>query len=455
MSTPKDKLTKFNFFSSLKLNNPKEQETIQESIKEDKEHLLNFFDKQPYFKEMMPIIKKASRGTAFYKGLIRNGLKNNSVFFQVIMKSIKKLNDDVKMVTLQKTKEETKLYKLPKIEELKIKKNKIDDIQKKKIKLIQLEKNKMKALKEQYKKQIIPFTTVRRKSPLVSYSSTINIFNNRYNQSNNTTNNSFNKNGNTIENYEKNIILTPIHNDISTYYKSNNTFKNLTRNRLFSNYMKYYNNSKSTNNISTNLIDKCQEEITNGKELEELLSDYNRNFMKSVQEKLDNNKLINRDHKIIEEKNKKKDKYIQLEEHNYAYIKRKMNAKISNSFAYRNRKELKEILKINKNAESYILHLNEINKINEKMGKRRIIERKRIDKVNSLCDEGFKKNENLKNKIDIINIKNLKLNKSKDYLFNDNFIINKEHKNNIYGNLVPKLMLIKLANEKQFLSIPD
>ena len=59
--------------------------------------------------------------------------------------------------------------------------------------------------------------------------------------------------------------------------------------------------------------------------------------MKDVQEKINNNRYINRDKKIIED-NSKKNKYTKLEEQNYAEIKRRMNEKISNSLAYKNRK---------------------------------------------------------------------------------------------------------------------
>ena len=170
--------------------------------------------------------------------------------------------------------------------------------------------------------------------------------------------------------------------------------------------------------------------------------------MKDVQEKINNNRYINRDKKIIED-NSKKNKYTKLEEQNYAEIKRRMNEKISNSLAYKNRKELREILKINANARSYILHLNEMNKINEKLERRRVVEWKTIDKVNLLCDDGFKKNEYLKNKIDKINNKNDILNKSRDYIINDDFYMSRNEKNQLAGTLIPKLLSIKSANEKK------
>ena len=450
MSTPKQQLIKRDCFSGLKLDNPKEkQDTIQESIKQDKNFLVNFFAKQPYYSELLPKIKKASRGIVFYKGLIHKGLKHKSVFFESIMKSIKKVNQE-KSAPRPKSPKRMKLYKLPKIEELRIKKNKIEKIGKKKIKLIQLEKEKLDVYKEQIKNKIFPSTTINKQRSQIYSTNTLNFFNNRYLNSNNSTNNSFNKNGNLTGKLDQYLIMSPINNDLSTYYKSIDTFKtikNTSRNGLFTNKFQPFRISSSTTNLNY-LLDKCKEEISNGKEVEELVSNYNKNFMKDVQEKINNNRYINRDKKIIED-NSKKNKYTKLEEQNYAEIKRRMNEKISNSLAYKNRKELREILKINANARSYILHLNEMNKINEKLERRRVVEWKTIDKVNLLCDDGFKKNEYLKNKIDKINNKNDILNKSRDYIINDDFYMSRNEKNQLAGTLIPKLLSIKSANEKK------
>ena len=451
MSTPKRQIVKMDCFSGLKLDNPKEkQDTIQESIKEDKNFLVNFFAKQPYYSELMPKIKKASRGIVFYKGLIHKGLKHKSVFFEAIMKSIKKINQE-KSAPRPKSPKRMKLYKLPKIEELRIKKKKIENIGKKKIKLIQLEKEKLNIYKEQIKNKFFPSTTINRQSSQIYSTNTLNFFNNRYlNSNNNSTNNSFNKNGNSTGKIEQNLIMSSLNNDLSTYYKSIDTFKsikNTSRNGLSTNRFKPFRISSSTTNINY-LLDKCKEEISNGKEVEELVSNYNKNFMKDIQEKINNNRYINRDMKIIDDTNRR-NKYIKLEEQNYAEIKRRMNEKISNSLAYKNRKELREALKINANARAYILHLNEMNKINEKLERRRVIEWKTIDKVNVLCDEGFKRNEYLKNKIDKINNKNDILNKSRDYIINDDFYMSRNEKNQLAGTLIPKLISFKNANEKK------
>ena len=447
MSTPKEKIIKINnCFGGIKLVNPKDkQETIQESIKDDKQFMVNFFAQQPYYSELMPKIKKASRGIVFYKGLIQKGVKNKSVFFEAIMRSIKKVNME-KIAKRPRSKKRIKLYKLPKIQELKIKKKKIESVENKKKKLLQLENDKFNVYREEIKKKLLPFTTKhRKKSPIVYSTNTIFYNNNRYMQSNNSTNNSFMKNS--TNEFEQNLILSPMNNDISTYYRSNDTFKTIPKNGLFTNRFPSLRQSNSSNDINF-LLDRCQEEIINGKEVENLVLDYNKNFMKSIQEKIYSNRFMNRDRKMIEEK-KKDNKYIQLEEKNYANIKKRMNERISDTFAYKNRKELREILKVNENARSYILHLVEMNKVNEKLGRRRVIEWKRIDKVNSMCDVGFRKNEYLKNKIDKINDKNHKLNKSRDYIPNDDFYTYKNNKDYMIGKLVPKLMAIKKKNDNK------
>lgn len=448
MSTPKISPVKMNCFSSVTIENPKDnQETIQDTIKEDKDFIINCFAQQPYYNDIMPKIKKASRGIVFYNDLIHKGLKHKSVFFDAIFKSVKKLNE-MKLIKRPKSKRRIGLYKLPKIEELKIKKKKLEsNIKKKKIKLIQLEKGKKinYKFKEIEKSQIFPATTINRNSGTNTLNN-LNNFNNRY-MDNNTTNNSFNKKGNTSLKFEPNLILNPINNDLSTYRsKSNYANKNLSRNLIFINKIKDFQNCNSTSDLNY-IVDKCKEEIITGREVEELVFNYNKNFLKDIQEKINNNRIINRDKKVIEEKNRR-NKYIKLEEQNYENIKKRMNEKISNSLAYQNRKELLEILKINENAKSYILQLNEMNKINEKLGRRRVIEWKRIKKVNSLCYIGFRKNEYLKKQIDIINNKNDRISKSNDIIINDNFYDNKNNKSMLMGNLVPKLISLRNVNEK-------
>jgi len=453
MSEENYKIIKFNCFSSFKIDNNKEKQmTIHETIKDNKKFILDFFSKQQYFDELMPKIKKVSRGTNFYNGLIRKGIKHKSVFFQHIMKTIKKINEEKKYKSPKSVKR-IRLYKLPKIEELKLKKKRIENNnKKKKIKILQIEKNKNIANEI----KSYPSTTIHSKIKIsfkktkLAHSNTLNFFNNSLMRGNNTSTNFYKKGNSTEQQHsQNNLLLSPGYNDISTYYNSNLNSNSLYKSdSIVNNSYNILKRAKSLNYMN-NFLNKCQEEIVTGKEMEEKVNDYNQKFTKEIQEKLNNNRLINRDYKVILEEKKKKNKYMKLEEINYAKIKRKMNEKISTSFAYRNRKELQEILKINTNAKAIILHLNEMNKINEKMGRRRIIERKRIDEINSLCETGFRKKEYLKNKIDIINLKNKemnKLNQSCDFLPSDNMIKND---NGLKGTLLPKLISLKKEAEKK------
>ena len=453
MSERNVRFDKFNYFENLKLDSDRDKnEAIHDIIQEDKQFVLNFFASQPYYKEMIPKMQKANRGTVFYRGLIKKGVQQKSAFFKAIMKSIQNIKEEKKIkIKSTKNKRKIRLYKLPKIDELKIKKKKIENNSLKKIKMIQLEKEKLIKYREQIKKNIYPSTTINsnisiRIPKMISPSSSINFFNNNNNNID-YTNNSFYKNGNSTAKISQNSGIIP-YNNKSTYYKSIN-FKNLSRNESFLNKYKYYNSHINTN--LNYLVNKCIEEIMNGKEVKGKVSSYDKNISKTIQKKLKLHKIINKDKKIIEERNKKNDKYMKLEEINYKNIKRNINQKISNSLAYRNRKELIELLKTNKNAHSYMLHLNEIDKINKAMGKKRIIERKMINRVKSLCDLGFKKNEFLNNKIDNINNKNnelKKLNKTTLDIPNDGFYTNNKQNHLLKGDLVPKLISLKSETEK-------
>ena len=77
MLSKNQKLELLKCFESLKIDsNEENQETIDEAIDENKNFLLHFFEKQPYYKEMMPKIQKDSRGTLYYKGFIKKGVYN-------------------------------------------------------------------------------------------------------------------------------------------------------------------------------------------------------------------------------------------------------------------------------------------------------------------------------------------------------------------------------------------
>ena len=249
------------------------------------------------------------------------------------------------------------------------------------------------------------------------------------------------------------LSFSPLSKDLSTFYMSNTKFKSLSRNKSYNNSI--FMNSHKYNKSNINFIyDKCVEEIEIGNNVAEKVFNFDKKISKSIEKKLKKNKITNKDKNIIEDRSQKnKNKYIKLEENNYAEIKRKMNAKISYFYAYNNRREFHELLKNNENAHAYKLYLYEINKINERLDKHRKIERKRIDKIETLCDEGFIKKEFLKNKIDIYNKRHRDFEKQIDLIPNDDFYIsntsNKGNKIEKMGTFLPKLLSLK--EERKYL----
>ena len=125
-------------------------------------------------------------------------------------------------------------------------------------------------------------------------------------------------------------------------------------------------------------------------------------------------------------------------------IKKKVNEKISEDYAYRNRKEFQELLKGNEKTHVYNIYLNEINKLNETIVKHRAKERRKIDKIDILCEDDFRKKEYLKNKIDIFNKRHKEAKNNDDFIINDDILfLNKNHQKNKIGTLLPKLLSLK------------
>ena len=149
---------------------------------------------------------------------------------------------------------------------------------------------------------------------------------------------------------------------------------------------------------------------------------------------------------MIEDKGKKKSKYAKLEENNISNIKRKINEKISDFYAFKNRKEFQDFLNNGENTQAYKIYMNELNKINEKMERHRAVERKKIDKIELLCQDGFKRKEYLKNRIDIFNKRLKESEKEKNNFSNDDFsILNRINEKAQIGNLLPKLLSLRNA----------
>lgn len=251
----------------------------------------------------------------------------------------------------------------------------------------------------------------------------------------NNTNNSFNRKFHSTDKLSKNSDFNLSNKDLSTYYKSDIQSKTLIKNNSF-----YFPNSPLFNKRNViYLYDKCDREIENANKVSKNVFKLDQKITENIEKKLKTQKSIDKFQKIFEDKGKNKNKYQKLEEKNIKEIKRKINEKISDFYAYKNRKEFKGILK--ESTQAYNIYLDEMNHLNEKMAKRRNVERKKIDRIQFLCDEGFKKKEYLKNKIDIFNKRHKEIKKLNGIIINDDFyIINRNSEKELLGTLLPKLL---------------
>ena len=423
----------FSCFKGFRLEDDtkEKRETLHDTIQENHEFILNSYAEQSFYKDLMPNIRKVSRGNSFYSKIVRKGFKHKSPFFKILMKAIKDINENRPNIIIPIKKKRLDIYKLPEIELLKKKKEKIDKMTQIKLKNLKIKSEKLKKYTKLVKEQLSSsgiYNINSVKTPnVISPLDTFNL---------SSTNNSFNKKFNSTDKYTKNLDLSS-NKDLSTYYVSDNRFKTMLRN-------KSYNIVNSPIYNKSNffyIYDKCNEEIENGIKVSVNVFKYNQKISKKIEKKLKTNKTTDKFHKIIEDRGKKTNKYKKLEEKNIKEIKRRMNEKISDFYAYKNRKEFQGILRNSENTQAYNLYLDEMNRINEKMGRRRVVQRKKIDKIQTLCDDEFKKKEYLKNKIDMFNQRHKEIKKQNNLIPNDDFyIINKNNKQDLLGTLLPKLL---------------
>ena len=418
----------FSCFDGFQLDDNKgKKEILHETMKESNEEILDFYS-QPYFKDILPNILKSNKRSNFYNIMVKKGFKYKSPFFKILMKKIQEITDKKNKLIIPKQVKRLNIYRLSEIDLIKIKKDRVDKNNQKKLKYLQMQKKKLFKYNELINKQLDSSSLFnikknKNKTPKsISPLSTLNL---------SSGNNSFNRQFNSKENLS------------STYYKSDSKFKTLSKNNSYIN-SPIHSHKKSINY----LFDKCQKEIDHGNKVAENFFKYSQIISKSIKNKIkkNDNKSTERLKKIIEDKGKKKSKYAKLEENNISNIKRKINEKISDFYAFKNRKEFQDFLNNGENTQAYKIYMNELNKINEKMERHRAVERKKIDKIELLCQDGFKRKEYLKNRIDIFNKRLKESEKEKNNFSNDDFsILNRINEKAQIGNLLPKLLSLKNA----------
>jgi hypothetical protein len=469
--TEKENNKDINCFTKLKTINMN-KDFIHNKIFLYRKNMKSEYEHDNNFKEIMPIILKQSKMNNVYKALIKNGIKFNSRFIRLIQRTV----DDIKNKRILKSyKEKNKgkiFYNLPKIEILKTQKEKYKKLNIKKIRII-----KLKNLGHINNINNLSFNFINESAKIDKRPKL--IFRHFSSISNKSTKNLSNLNF--ISNSpNKDLTLTPSNISIAepstniTYEFSNKIKKSNHKNSFFklTNISKSYDiihkcnsevdqgdyKTKNINKIkksnhknsffkltniskSYDIIHKCNSEVDQGDYKTKNINRIKKDFDKSIYQRLIRDKYLDLDRKIIEEKNKFNNKYIIQQKKNFKNIKKKLEVKISSHLAYENRKELTQILKEKKSDIPYNLHLNEINKINQRILERRKKEKKIIYELNSIANDEYLKGIEINKKMDKINQKN-KILKNNSFgninIFNDDMDFFQPK-----GNLIPSLLNIR------------
>ena len=428
--------------------------SFHENIKKRKDYVVNFFESQPYYKELMPTIKKNNRGNAFYKNIIRKGRAGKSKFFLCIMDAINKAAKK-SLEKFQEKVQRKKLYRVSQLDLLKRQKEKMELSLKKRIKKEKEKEN------NDYKKTIIKnksmmdILSAKREQRQQSQESmikssinniTINGLNNTNNNFNNSiSNDTFHTNNNeSMINIKDNASVNNLKVKIPKLNINNNKSRNNInlKNKDLKNYLhkKYEKKLKMEK-----LINKCNEEISFAQNMEDNVGKNNNNkSMDDIGKKI-KNVLKNGDQKVIEDKGLENKKYKKLEKEKYDELKRMVDIKVSNNYAYINRKELQDAIRDNETILAYQIYLRDMHKINRKLVQNKKTEKKNMNLVENLLEDVFRHKEFVKHKVDNYYIRNAKMDElnmfslqNKDELYENN-----NNKELTKGNLLPKLIEIK------------
>ena len=432
MSTIQLKKKKYpSLFNKVHLNNLNiSNDSYHEVIDNYSDTIVKFFEKNREFKEIIPDIKKGKRANFLYKRLVYKGMQLQSPFMKALMKMVKEYEKKNKVEIAKR--EFTGLYKLSNLDLIKLKLEKLERFKRIKLKDINVkndEPNSTNNLKRSFSNFSLNMTPKTQKFNL---NSSLNDSNYSFNNNKNfSLSNRFSKNSSKINNKE-----------LSTYYKSDTNFKNLSLNtfNLFSPKI----------NKAAYLIDKCLDEIDSGNIVSENMNKVSENFSKSIRQKyktiefMQKAKILNLDTLGIK-------KYKKLELNNLNEIKRKLNEKISDTFAYNNRKGFNEQIKNAESTDAIYIYLHNMEKTNKRLENKRNIQRKNIRKIESLCEDEFAKKEYLKKRIDGFNKKYRNEKRIKNFNSYDEFFLtnrknnedNNEDDNYNTNGFLPKLLALR------------
>ena len=401
--------------------------------------MIKLYEKNEDFHDIMPFINKHKTTAENNKKLVYTKMKFHTPFMKTSVNNVKKIEARKNNIKLTKNKI-NELYKQ-------------SDYDLKKLKMKTIERfKKLKELDLKNDSSILHKYLIRNSSDfnenMKAKTSKINknfSFNDSYSLNNSNNNfsmsNIFTKNTNNSK--EK-----------STYNKSDTNFRNISFKSLKINTPKI--------NEAKYIIYRCGEEMDSCKEVNESMNKMDEALSKTIKNSYKSIKLSS-ETGLFNLDNIAFKKYKIMETNNLKEIKRKMNEKISDFYAFRNRKGFNDLIKNSGSTNAYYIYMHDMDKTNARLEERRNKAKKIIDKVELLCEDEVNKKEYLKNLIDIYNkkhskIKNLQkinIKKSELNMMQNNKIESEsdDENLNIYnpqlGNFFPKLLTLREQNIEQ------
>ncbi len=147
----------------------------------------------------------------------------------------------------------------------------------------------------------------------------------------------------------------------------------------------------------SSLVGKCNLEIKRARSIDDYIEKNNEILNQEYNEMLHKkNKLFeNYDKTVIEEKEKKKNKYQLLQEQEIQEIKNRINVKISDDYAYKNKNIIKKLIK-RKGQSPYEMFLKELKILNNEKQKKKVVEDRDMRTIENILDLTYKDKEYLK-----------------------------------------------------------
>ena len=426
-----------NFFKNISIHDFKTRNnSFHEVLDKRFDKMIQLYNKNENFKEIIPYIHHNKRMQLLYKKLVYKGIKFQSPIMKGLGNLLKK--EEIKKDNIKLKKNQlNELYKQSAYDFAKLKEKRLDKFKN----LLEFDikrdnqnlNNNLIRSSSNFNENMVPKTSNNNQ----------NFSLNDSNYSLNNSNNNFSK-SNKLSKYT-NKSLNSI--EKSTYYKSSTNFAQKSLNSL--NFISPIIKKSNVNYI----MNKCNEEIHSGFEFKENMNKINETFSKTIKTNYKPIRLFN-DYDKLNLDNITLKKYRNMETNNFNETKRKMDEKISIFYAFSNRKGFNELIKKSSSSNSYYMYLHDIQKENKCLGQIRKEERKKIHDVELLCEDDFNKKELLKKKIDMYNKKHRKEKRIKNILMKKEFLMtNKKNNENDdvlkKGNFISKIMSLKEKCNKE------